>query len=682
MLISSASAPGPTQVLRLGAVMRRCAWLPVFVLLTAVLSAAEKSPWDPIDPADLAATTSQTSPGAEAEYLFIHQRLVEHSLGLESDNYVRAKLYTRGGVDHANLLRVESGEWLHVRKLQARVVKPDGRSLELKKEDFHESTLVKDDSGASQKVISFAFPNLEPGDIVEYRWREQASTWMTFWHYCQQEIPVRDYLFVIEATNGAVISTNNCPRAEYAGADTDTLSVTIRNLPAFVAEPHMPPERDLRGWIRLIYNSKDETIAEGWQRFGTAEADFFNIQTKPSSAISQKAAELVKDAGGDEDKIHRLYDFCQTQVTNFTWDDSPEMRGAKARHDAKSDLQRPRETLLKRQGNATEINWLFASLARAAGFEVRRALHADRSDLLNIAMRNGWDYMNRAAVAVKVREQWRIFSPGYYILPFGLLSEEAGGATAFIADRKNSIFVTLPVDEPSASTITRKGQLQLDAGGNLHGTIEYVYTGLSAVTQKSLCWWKSPAEVESLLRSRIVSRLPTAELSDITWEHLRSHDLPVILRYTVDVPAYAQRIGPRFVFTPNYFDAGSSPEFPQSERHHPVLFPLARTEHDEIEISLPPEFELDQATAPASVARKEDPVHASFALRFFPKRHALAYERTYVQGEGGQIVFPVEGYPWLKKTFDELHRSETHTLMLKPRTAPASRDKPADAASS
>ncbi len=631
--------------------------------------AAKPPEWDPIPAADMGARDSALNPGTGAEILFSRQNLEEDEYGLESDNYVRAKIYTQGGIDEQSLLRIIYRKEATLRNLAARVVKPDGTAVELGKTDFHESTLAKEEGKEDLKQIAFAFPNLRPGDIVEYRWREEEGNWVTFWAYCQERIPVREFKFTMDATNGAVVSWQNCPEAESFGKDTTKYGVIIRNLPAYTPEDYMPPEMDCRGWIRMLYRTRNESIEQGWLNEGKSLADFVDQNTSPNGALRKKAEELTAGVQDSTEKLRRLYSFCQTAIVNYTWNNTPEIATRREKLQ-KTFFQNARETLNRGLGSAAEIDCLFAGLSRAAGFEVRKVLYAARNVLLKVKIRDGWQYMNSSFVAVKVNGTWQYFSPGDYYVPFGSLHRSGMGVLGMLCDEKKTDFVLLPSSGPEDSTVQRKGRFELSADGILEGDIDEVLTGCQAQAKKGASWGQTLPELDRGERERITQRLPTAEVTDIRWENLQSRDQPVRLHYHVQVPGYAQKVGQRLVWAEDFFDAGEAPLFAPATRKYPVLFPYAWTSHDDLEIKLPEGFVLDQPSAPHNVGRPTDPVRATFAASYDPKRRTLVYHRDFLVGAGGLLAFPVSDYPWIKHTFDALHESNAHTLVLKRRPKP------------
>lgn len=141
----------------------------VSVLDQTRLDAAPK--WDAIEPADLAATDSSWSPGADAEILIDRQVVIDEADGAEFRRYQRIKVYTQKGVEDSGKFAFEYPGEARISALEARVVKPDGREVELTKTDFFVSDVVRR-FGRKLKKTSMVFPDLQPGDIVEFRWRE------------------------------------------------------------------------------------------------------------------------------------------------------------------------------------------------------------------------------------------------------------------------------------------------------------------------------------------------------------------------------------------------------------------------------------------------------------------------------------------------------------------------------
>ncbi len=627
--------------------------------------------WDPVDPADLAATASAMAPGADMEYLWRRSELLDDVNGTYFQYYVRAKIYTPRGVEKAGLLSIEYPDATRIRRLVARVVKVDGTALELKKSDFFESTLARQ-GRAKWKKTTFAFPSLAPGDLVEYRWAEEtqfggASQWL----YCQWDVPVREFRLKLEAEYANLsVAWFNCGEVTRSKPNKDTVELTMRNIPPYAEEDHMMAEREWRGWIRLVYLLESNSDVEVWKElFGRIHRDFLS-RTKPNDALRKKAAELTAGARTDAEKLERLYNYCQNEILNLTWADTPEAREARRKGKQDSD-QSARQVLKRGRGWDDEVTDLFAGLARAAGFDARSAHNAMTSDLIRVRrIPHGWDFLTEYAVAIRLDGKWAFFSPGEAFVPFGLRHRLDEGAIAVIADAKEPLYEAVPVSPAAKSLTVRKGRLTVDGAGELSGEIEETMTGHTAIVQKNHAWDEGQEKIDNEFKEAIVKRLPGAEVTEIRWENLRSTALPLVVRYTVRVPGYAEQIGRRLAVRPGFFEAGVPAVFTAEKRTHPIAFSYAWSERDDVEITVPAEYEPEAATAPTDVRVRPDVLSATYDVTYDRRRHTLIYKRDYAFGGDGLKLFQPEGYPLLKFLFERLRVSDTHFIVFNAKAPP------------
>ncbi len=654
-------------------------------LLLSSLSAWAKDKWDPVPAADLAAKESTSSPGADAEILLSRQVVNSNWDESRIDHYVRAKIYTQKGVEDWGRFRAETPSRARVRNLAGRVVKADGTIVELQKSDFHESALVKHED-EKWKQTEFAFPNLAPGDIAEYRWDEVFSGWVaTYSGFIQEEFPVREFRIAIEHFPTAYwVEWQNCLGTQQASNGGTEMTLVVHNLPAFEKEDYMPPEWEFRAGFFLIPDDRHGSRKDQWPEYSLHGSDGYPYMNR-KGGLKKEVARLMVGAQNDEEKIQRLYQFCQNEIGNLKSSDTAATKAEREKrtNDKRDRFQEPADTLESRLGWPNEINLLFAGLAKLAGFEVKRVDNASRADILNVRTEKGWIFLNREQVAVRVANAWRYCNPGNYWVPYGMLDANDEGVTALLCDPTKVIFETTPVSPSEKSQSIRKGRFTLDAEGTLDGEVEEAFTGHEGTQYKSRNAEKSADEVDRDFREQLGKRLPTAEVSDLRWENLRTHEFPVSVYYKVHVPGYAEQAGKRLIVAPGYFETGQPARFAADQRKLPVFFPFAREEHDDIEITLPEGFALDHPSSPVDVAAQEKTISARYFLGFKPAHRILTYKRDFILGGNQAISFQTVSYPALRKRFDRLHESDTHALILKPaadKVAAAAASAPTEAA--
>jgi hypothetical protein len=649
------------------------------LLLTAPALARGDKDWKPVDPAEIALAAPTVEQDADAEVLLWEVKVADEADGYEPRtvlrHYVRIKVYNERGRESQSKVDILApkvgGREIKISDIAGRTTKPDGTSVELKKEDIYERTVVKA-SGIKVKAKSFVMPAVEPGSVIEYRWREVRGDSISMYDRLEfaRDIPVVQVKYYVKPISlpgfpySMRAQTFNGSNTPFQKEKDGYYSTTMSRIPAFREEPHMPPEYSVRPWM-LVYYTEDHKLdpARFWKEYGKRVYESAKSEMKVNDDVKRKAAELTAGAGTEEEKIARLFDFCRTQIKNL-YDDSNGMTAAE-REKAKENKS-PADTLKRGVGTGRDIDMLFAALATASGFEARVANLADRGDTFfdpNFAD----DYFIRTYdIAVKVGGEWRFYDPASTYVPFGMLRWQEEGQQALLSDPKEPTFVLTPLSGPEKSLEKRTGRFRLLEDGTLEGDVRVEYTGHLAATYKELNDDDTPAEREEALRERLKARLGAAELTDIKVENARDPVKPFVYSFHVRVPSYAQRTGKRLFLQPAFFQKGLGPLFPTAGRRHPIYFHYAWSEEDHIEVELPEGFALDNAEAPA-------PVTADTLSKYEPSAgitkdgRTLVYKRRFFFGRanGRPMLYPTTTYPALKQYFDMVHKQDGHTIALK-----------------
>lgn len=662
-----------------------------------------KTAWDPVPPEDLAATACKSFPGANAEILFNRTTMESDNTGGGSgkflshvstdddwrnkganylENYTRTKIYSLQGADNNGVKHIEYPDSAKVWDLCARVIKPDGHIAEYSAKDFSKSVVEKKDGEKWMRQV-LAVPDLAAGDIVEMQWAQTipVKSFSYYFWYCQSAIPTREYIFdVVNSVEAYDLLAFNVEKAELKRINDFHGRLEMRDIPPFEEEDYTLPMRDVRGWFMLFYTSKYmswSSTGDVWERGSAYDAENFRLSTRPNAAMKAKVAELTQGSANDEEKLQKLYQFCQTAISNLSYFDNPELQKAKKKLDD-ADREPSASDIFKRgSGYRRHINLLFASLAQAAGFEVRLAQSASRDQTLKVKNSRGWLFMSDALVAIRQGEAWRFFSPGDYYMPFGLLRYTNELTPVLVCDEKKLIFDETRAAPAAQSLVSRTGRFTLDAEGTLEGEVEVRMGGHRGAMRKSDWHEKTAEEIDTLYRESISKRLQSAEVSELKWENLRQPGVPLIARYKIRIPGYAELAGSRIVFVPNFFEHGGNVPFSAEKRKYPILFSAAWSEHDEIEITLPEGYMLDGASSPSNVGDPAtDALGVKYKLGYRGKQRLLSYKRDFSFGGKGNFVIQADKYLPIKTFFDAVKHSDEHSLILKPK-APAPAPTPA-----
>ena len=646
----------------------------LFVLAAGSAALASDPQWKPVDPAQLAMKSPLVEPSADAEAIFWEVRADD---GDEDDfalsNYVRIKIFTERGRDSQGKVEIPFFSGTSIKDVAARTIKPDGSTVELKKEDIFEKTIVKA-GGLKLRAKSFALQGVEPGSIIEYRWREvysNSSAQYTRLHF-QRDIPVQTLTYRIKPSK--VYGNARAMRFQTFHMDVpkfekekDGFYVTTQtNVPAFREEPRMPPEDQVRRWMLVYYTADENPDPKSyWKGIGKVLNDVFKENVKVNDDVKKAAAEIVGDAQTPEQKLERIYDFCRLKIKNLS-DDATGMTAEDRAKQIKKD-GKPADTLKRGQGTAQDIDTLFAALALAAGFDARLALMADRSRIFFDPTFADLYFLLRGHnnIAVKVGDEWRFFEPSDTYVPYGMLPWQAEMEDALVGDPKEAFFARTPLSPPDKSLEKRTAKLRLLEDGTLEGDVRIEYTGHIGNDKKEYNDDDSPQQREDTLRDMIKNRLSTAEVSDVKIENVTDPVKPFAYNYKVRVPGYAQRTGKRLFLQPAFFQHNQSPLFSTSERRNNVYFSYPWSEDDTVEIELPAGFALDNADSPQPF-QAQDVSKYEVKIGVTPDKRTLIYRRSFFFGGGKSgLLFPATGYPQLKGLFDELNKRDNHTITLK-----------------
>jgi Domain of Unknown Function with PDB structure (DUF3857) len=226
-------------------------------LFFSVAVFAGDNDWRPVTPEELGQKTPKVETDADAEAIFWEVKVDDSGEGLSLKHYIRVKIFTERGREKFSKIDIPFRNRYKVKDVAARVVKPDGSIVELKKEDIFERDIVKV-QGAKLKAKSFAVAGIETGVIFEYRYREVLEQGgannmrMIF----QRDLPVQNMTYYLKPTdqyNTQTISFN-MNNVSFVKDKGGYYKATMLNVPAIKEEPNMPPEDEVRSWTFVLYS--------------------------------------------------------------------------------------------------------------------------------------------------------------------------------------------------------------------------------------------------------------------------------------------------------------------------------------------------------------------------------------------------------------------------------------------
>ena len=642
--------------------------------LFARVGLTQDKDWRAVTPEDLSSKTPVVEPGADAEAIFWEVRVDDSSAdGLTLKHYVRVKIFTEKGRDDFSKHDIPFLKGSRIKDVEARVTKPDGSVVFLNKDDVLEREIVKT-SGLKIKAKTFALPGLEVGSVVEYRYREvienaEANMRLVFQH----DIPVRTISYYVKPFSGdraMYYQSFNVGNTKFEKDSGGFYRATMTNVPAFHEEPNMLPEDDVKSWIYIYYAAEmPKTPDEYWKNLSKAFFEVSKASFKANDNVKQAAEQAIAGATTDDEKLKRLYDYARSQIKNVSYtphvsdDDRKKVRENKS----------PGDTLKLKMGDSGDIDSLFGAMAKSAGYDVRLALSGNRSELIFDPMIANVSLMlSSSSVAVKVGNDWQLFSPGEYYSPYGMMGWVEEGQQALVTDSKDLIWQKIPLAGSDKSRAIRTGKFKLLEDGTLVGEGRFEYTGHWAEAEKERNYGDSDVEMEKTLKNMIHQRISsTAEIESFTIENANDPDKPFTYTFKIKVPGYALKTGKRLFFQPNVFEKSSHPIFTASDRKYDVYIDYPYSYQDNITIEFPEGYSLENADAPAPIKDGQGISSHTVSMGTTDGGKTLIYKRSFSFGNGGFLRFPVTAYPAVKGLFEAFNKADVHQLTLKQATVAA-----------
>src|SRR5258708_29011853 len=448
-----------------------------------VQASAGGEDWRPVTPEELAMKTPKVDPDADAEAIFWEVRIDDSSSeDLSLQHYVRVKIFTERGREKYSKFDIPFTKGMKIKDVAARVTKPDGSIVEIQKDDIFEREIIKA-NGLKVKAKSFAIPNVESGVIVEYRYREVISDAgasgmrLKF----QRDVPVQTLSYYYKPYNKKTPNYQSFTfdDTKFVENQKGFWVAARKNVPALKEEPRMPPEDQVVPWMLLqsvrinitnvslssfaisIKDPSDPAIY--WGSVGTEKAFLAKFMNKPDKEIKKVADEITATAATPEEKLQKLYHYCQTEISNTTFYTTLTDDQRKKLPEIKSVS----DVLKRKAASAQYVDMLFGAMANSLGYETRIAFCGDRSEMFFKPEMTNESFIHPAAIAVKVENAWRFFNPGLSFLPYGSLVWYEEGVWALLVGDKTASWLKTPTSVAEESVAKRTGKLRLLAARTL-----------------------------------------------------------------------------------------------------------------------------------------------------------------------------------------------------------------------
>jgi hypothetical protein len=639
------------------------------------LTSVQASEFQPVSPEELKMTTEPQAPGAPAIILYRQVDRDDSGHTAHENDYFRIKILTEEGRKYANVeipFYKENGN--NIVNIHGRTIRSDGSIANFEGKAFDKP--IAKAKGLKIMAKTFTLPDVHVGSVIEYYYTLDLAEYFVFDSHwiLSDELFTKSAKFslkpyVSEYNNmhlrwtWHLLPTGAQPPKE--GPD-HIIRLEVQNISAFQTEDFMPPENELKARVDFTYTedfeAKDAT--QFWKNRGKKLNGFVDGFVGKPKAMEQAIAQIVSASDPPEVKLQKIYARVQ-QIRNTSY----ELRKTEQEQKREKEKENSNvEDVWKRgYGNGTQINWLFLSLARAAGFEAYAVFASDRRNyFFNPALMDAHK-LDSDLVLVKVNGKDVFCDPGAAFTPYGMLMWPETGVPGLRLDKDGGTWIRTMVPESSASRILRKSDLSLSETGDLEGKLTITYTGLEAMRRRREELHEDEAARKKFLEDEAKEYIPAAcEVELSNQPDWASSTPPLVAEFKTKIPGWAASAGRRALFPVGIFSADEKRVFEHTERVHPIYFEFPSQKEDDVTVSLPLGWEVGSLP----LAQNQDAKAAVYTLKAENDKGSLHLSRKL---NLDLILLDQKYYATLRNFFQGVRTGDEEQIVLQPIGATASK---------
>jgi hypothetical protein len=551
-------------------------------------------------PAEKAMTSVDFAPGAAAVILNWHQ-VVNDRDAFRTD-YFRIKILTAEGKKYGDVEVPHIALLSDVNHIKARTMRPDGTIAAFDGKTF-DKVVVKV-GGVRLIAKTFTLPDVQVGSIIEYRY-DVSNRGYTI--YDSQFSPQRDLPIVHEEISlepyvfpgySTFFSFRGLPAGKKPELHGSKYELTLENIPPFEEEPFAPPSATIKPQLQFWYTAGETKPDVFWTKEAHEWADAIEPFVGDGRAVKDATIAAMGTAATPEEKLRKLYARVQ-EIRNLSFE--PEKTDAETQK--LKDNNSAQDVLRNGYGYGSQIDRLFVSMARAAGFDAHALRLCERDE--EILARNvpiGRQLDGELAVVVIDGKQ-RFFDPGTPYVPFEMLPWQKTSTAGLLIARKQekAVWVDTPWLHNDSATMKRVANLQLE-DGLIRGTVLITYTGQEALQQRVAMRNDDDAAAKKSIEKTLKSWFADGATVNVTEvRNLRAAESPLIIAATVELPSAASLVGSRAMVPLAIFAATHKNPFSSEQRKTAIYFHYAYRVDDQVTLKIPAGYAVETLPASADV---------------------------------------------------------------------------------
>jgi len=519
-------------------------------------------PFGKIDKADLEMTACDFEKDANAEVLFDKGSVYfSDQYELIFERHLRTKIFNDKGNGEANV-RIEfyGGNQLeYVTNLEAETINLNNGKVEITKVD--KKSIFKQNVDKIRTAITFSFPNVKPGSVVEFRYALTTQAIGNFpdWFF-QADIPTR--YSELKTLIPPILFYKQLASINHPLLNSNPKLMAMANIPSFRAEPFMTSRKDNLDQVSFQLSSASidgisHSFSDTWRKVAANEigADDFGGQFKRKCEGEEAIINKAKTLKTDDDKIAYIFNEVKN---NMKWNDE----------DERYTNDGTKEAWSKKTGNSTEINLILFHLLKKAGLKAYPLLVSTKQHgKVNPTFTSAYQFNKTVAYipvdsnkyyALDATSKYNLYNetPDALLNRFGLSIDE---------ENKNYDLVLLQKTTPVRQLTLINGEIK--PGGKLSGTVQlnsFDYYKIDAIKK-----YKTDGEKKYI--DYLQNGDNNLKISGVKFENMEVDTLPLIqnIDFKMDLVGSDDTY---IYFNPNLFMSQHDNPFLNEQRYTDIDF--------------------------------------------------------------------------------------------------------------
>jgi transglutaminase-like putative cysteine protease len=627
--------------------------------------------WKPVTAQELKITAAEIGDAeADAAILFREGTLDDDETdGTSLRLYIRIKIFNDRGRRYADIqlpYKVELGK---ITDVEARTIRPDGTPVEVGGRDIFDKLVFKNSNGTHRAKV-FSMPAVEPGSIIEYRYRQTyPQGFRYFLLELQSDLFIKQLHYrinplFISKSDVRWVTFNVQEEKRFQPVWDGSFNVKAENITPFKREPMMPPELTVKMWAWLYYSNELETKPDKyWREYAERMNARALAEVNPTKTIRRIVETITTANDKPEEKINRIYSYVQGEIQNIgprdereAEPDRPPVSPSPFKKNATAD-----DTIKRRYGTPREINRLFIAMLKAAGFDARVVELTTRDDnFFQKSFADSFQFNSEVTAVVAGDGSLKFYDPGTQYCPFGSLAWEKEAVTGLLYGKKDSRFVETSVTEAERNNEEKRLLVKPYADGRVEVQMESKVTGLRALELRSELTGLTREQQRDRVLTSAKDRLPTATIneSSVTISDALNTLNTVDSSYRFSLPQAATATEKRLLLRPALLTRRDENFLPATARVNSLYFHYPWSETERQVIETPDGYEIEPLPDPFDI----DIGAARYRVSFTRDGDRIIYERRLLVNA---ITFTARQYATVKAFFDQALQADRTFISFK-----------------